>query len=154
MGTYRVAFIGCGPRGVAHARAYEHIARGTPVACADLKANRREAFAARFGVRPYADAAEMIEREKPHLVHVATRPDARVALLTLVSDLGVPACTVEKPIALGVSDWQCLCALEASSSTRIAVCHQFRWHVHLVRCREALQSGELGSLELLYLSSG
>ncbi|GIX05603.1 MAG: hypothetical protein KatS3mg115_0006 [Candidatus Poribacteria bacterium] len=74
--------------------------------------------------------------------------------MTLVSELGVPACTVEKPIATEVRDWRQLCALQEQTRTKFAVCHQFRWYPALVRCQEAVRSGRLGSVILLDLSCG
>ncbi len=154
MGTYRAAVIGCGARSGAHIEAYEHIDRAEVVACADIVPEKAEGRATAFGLAAYADSAEMIEAHKPDLVHVCTPPTARVDLLTLCSDLGVPGCTIEKPLATGVVDWHELCALEASTKTKIAVCHQFRWHQDLVKCREALASGKLGEIKFLEFSAG
>jgi len=124
------------------------------VACCDLIAERRERLASEFGLRAYADAAQMIDREKPDLVHVVTLPTARVELMQLVSDGGVPACLVEKPIAYQVRDWRALVALETASRTRFGVNAQFRYHSSLARCREALRSGRLGRLLFLDASAG
>ena len=154
MAKYRCAIVGCGPRAGWHARAYELITRGELVACCDLDAQRMEKFADDFGLTPHADAAEMIQKEKPDLVHIVTLPTARVELMRTVSDGGVPACIVEKPIACEVKDWKQVCELEARTSTKFAVGKQFRWHAHLTRCREALRSGRLGKLLFLDFSAG
>jgi predicted dehydrogenase len=66
----------------------------------------------------------------------------------------VPACTVEKPLAIGVDDWQKMCALAGRTSTRIAICHQFRWYPVVVRCQDALRSGKLGRVLFLDMSAG
>lgn len=154
MGSYRCAIIGCGGRARMHALAYKLIDRGELVACCDLIAERRERLAGEFGIKPYADAAEMIEKEKPGLVHVVTLPTARVELMQIASDRGVPACLVEKPIAYQVRDWRALVELEAKSRTRFGVNAQFRYHSSLTRCREALRSGRLGRLLFLDASAG
>jgi predicted dehydrogenase len=137
-----------------HALAYAHVRGGRLVACCDLEPDRAAALASELGLRPYGDASEMIRREKPDLVHLVTMPDTRVALMSLASDLGVPACLVEKPIAAEVRDWRRLSALAAGTRTRFAVGMQFRYHPHLTRCREALASGRLGRLLSLELSAG
>ena len=152
MAAYRAALIGCGHRGNANAESYSSIKEAALVACCDPVADRRDALAAKHGIRAYADARKMIEAEKPDVVHVATMPDTRVELLTLVSDLGVPLCTVEKPVACGVRDWKLLCVLEGRTGTKFAVSHQFRWQVHLARCREALV--QLGKVLFLDISAG
>jgi len=53
-----------------------------------------------------------------------------------------------------VADWRALLALEAGSETKFAVCHQFRWQRHLVKCQQALASGRLGKVLMLAASAG
>lgn len=95
----------------------------------------------------------MILAETPDVVHVATLPNFRIEPLTLVSDLHVPLCTVEKPIALGVKDWRKLGELEAKSNTKFAVSHQFRWHPHFVLCQQAVRAEEIGRVLFLDVSA-
>jgi predicted dehydrogenase len=134
--------------------AYNLITRGALVACCDIDAERREAFAAEFGIRGYGDAVEMIRAEQPDLIHLVTAPSLRVELMTIVHEQGVPLCLVEKPIATEVRDWRALVALEARSETRYGVNAQFRYHPDLTRCRQALASGRLGEVLFLDASAG
>jgi len=154
MAKYRSAIVGCGGRASGHAKAYGRITRGELVACCDLVTERREKFAQEYGLTGYSDAEEMIRKEKPDMVHIVTLPRARVKLMTMVSDLGVPACIVEKPIACEVKDWKSLVDLEAKTNTKFAVNQQYRWHPNLTRCRKALQSGKMGNLLFLDFSAG
>ncbi len=154
MEKYRSVLLGCGGRAYWHARAYKRIPRSELVACCDLVAERREKFAQEFGITGYEDGAEMIQKEKPDLIHIVTLPDARVDLMTMVTDEKVPACIVEKPIAYQVKDWRALVELEARSATKFGVNAQFRYHPVLTRCREALRSGKLGKLLFLDFSAG
>jgi predicted dehydrogenase len=151
---YRTAIIGCGGRARMHALAYQLISRGRLVACCDRHADKRDAFAREFGITPYADAAEMLAREQPDLVHLVTGPASRVEPMALMSEAGTPACIVEKPLACQVADWKQLVELEARSRTKFALCHQFRWHADLARCREALRSGRLGRILFMDFSAG
>lgn len=154
MAEKRAVVVSCAGRGKAHARAYDHIDGASAVACCDIRDDRREAMAAELGITGYADARAMIEDEKPDIVHLATGPTTRVELMSLVSDLGVPLCTVEKPIAVNVPDWRALTELERGSKTKFAVCHQFRWQRHLVQCQQAVDAGELGAMRFLDMSAG
>jgi predicted dehydrogenase len=154
MSTIRVATIGCGNRSRAHLRADQFIDGAQLVACCDPITERRENLAAEFGLRAYADAQRMLEVEKPDLVHLVTQPALRVELMTIVSDMGVPLSTVEKPIAAGVADWRALCELDQKSKTKFAICHQFRWQQHLVECQKAVASGKLGVVKFLDISAG
>jgi predicted dehydrogenase len=154
MKTYRAVVVGCGGRAPAHIEAYQHIPDTEVVACCAPSPARREPLAQKYGLRAYADPAEMIRAEHPDIVHLVTWPDTRVELMTLVSDLGVPLCTTEKPLATGADDWRKLVALERTSQTKFGVCHQLRWQPHLIKCQEALASGRLGKILLLDISAG
>ena len=137
MSKYRCAIIGCGGRAYGHANAYQQVSQGELVACANRSDTaRREKFAETFGITGYANAEEMLRTEKPDLVHLVAMPDQWRELMPMVSELGVPACLVEKPIACGVEDWRLLCELEARTATKFGVGKQYRWHPGLISCRE------------------
>ncbi|GAH62307.1 unnamed protein product, partial [marine sediment metagenome] len=152
--VYRSAIVGCGGRSTQHARAYKLISRGELVACCDLDTERRQSYAKEFGIRPYADVVEMIKKEEPDLVHIVTPPNVRVELMQVISDSGVSACIVEKPICCEVSDWKNLCELEEKTNTKFAVNHQLRWQPDFAHCQKALNSGKLGKLLFLDFSAG
>ncbi len=155
MPKYRSAIIGCGGRAYAHASAYQQVSRGELVACANRSnVARREKFAETFKTTGYTNAEEMLRKEEPDLVHLVTMPDQWRELMPMVSELGVPACLVEKPIACGVEDWRLLCELEAQTATKFGVGKQYRWHPDLKRCQNALRYDELGSLRFLDFSCG
>ena len=155
MPKYRTAIIGCGGRAHGHANAYQHVYQGELIACANRSdVARREKFADTFNITGYSDAEEMIRTEQPDLVHLVTMPDQWRELMPMVSELGVPACIVEKPIACNVADWRFLCELEAKTDTKFGVGKQFRWHPSLMQCQRALRYDELGSLRFLDFSCG
>ena len=151
---YKAALIGCGGRAPGHIEAYQHIDGAEVVACYAPSATRREPLAEKYDLHAYDDLTKMIQAEKPDIVHIITPPTARVDLMTTVSALGVPMCTVEKPLATQVKDWHQLEALEASSATKFGISHQLRWQPYLVKCRDALHSGALGEIKFLDFSAG
>lgn len=151
---YRVAVVGAGSRAANHIACYAEIPEAQVVAVADRSGRRSPTVAAHYGLRAYQDVGEMLERERPHLVHVVTGPEGRVHLMEQVAAAGVPLCTVEKPVAVGVSDYRRLCTLAATSSTRFAVSHQFSWHPTYVRLHEAIAAGDVGAVRWLEMSAG
>ena len=151
---YRVGVIGCGSRGSMHIDAYKLLNRGKVVACCDVVKEKADERAQEFGIKAYYDPEAMIKEEQPDLIHITTPPTARVNLLSLASDSGVPACTVEKPLATGVEDWHQLQDIEKAGASKIAVCHQFRWHRDFIRCQDAINSGDLGKVIFLDISAG
>jgi len=154
MKKYRSVILGCGHRAYEHATAYEHVNCGELVACCDIDKERLEKFRDHFGISGYDNLEEMIRKEKPDLIHLVTPPDSRVELMNIVSSEGIPACIVEKPIACEVKDWKKICKIERNSKTKFVVNHQMRFHPYLMKCREALKSGELGNLMFLDFSAG
>ena len=150
----KAVVIGCGNRGKDHVEAYGQIDEAKATACFSPDPARCHAFAAKHGLKAYVDAAEMIVGERPDIVHITTPPQPRVGLMRMVSDFGVPLCTVEKPVALGVADWRSITALQEKTKTRFAVCHQVRWQRHLRKCRQAIASGNLGEVKFIDMSAG
>lgn len=153
-GRRTVAVVGAGHRARQHLEPYAagRVEGAEPVACAAPSPESREELAADFGLDAYADARAMLAAVEPDLVHVTTPPDVRVDPLAAVVAAGVPVCTVEKPVALGVADWRELGGL-LDADTRIAVCHQFRWDPRLVRVREAVADGRIGDATALDASA-
>lgn len=154
MKKYRCVIVGCGPRSKEHARAYRLVDRGQLVACCDNNTLRLEEYSKEFNIRGYTDAAEMIKNEKPDLIHLVTPPFQRLELMRMVDDLGVPACLVEKPVACEVKDWQAMRDLESKTRTKFAVNQQVRYQPYLLKCRNAISSGELGKLLFVNFSAG
>ena len=94
--TYRAALIGCSRMGAfidnesgappgtqpprSHAAAFEACDRTEMVACSDLRVEVMEQVGTRYGVpkeRQYTDYREMIAKEKPDIIGVATQPESR-----------------------------------------------------------------------------
>ena len=98
---FKSCLLGCGPRARGHARAYEHVEKARLEAVCDKDPQRLRAFLEEFEVeRAYSDLREMLEREKPDLLHVVTQPTQRVEFFELAAETGVPAMLIEKPLAL------------------------------------------------------
>jgi predicted dehydrogenase len=147
------ALVGCGRRAAAYLEAYRRIEGVKPTACYAPTPGRRERLAARYGLRAYEDLEAMLLAEEPDVVHIVTWPDVRVELMERVSAFGVPAVTVEKPLATDAGDIRRLRDLDEATGTKFAVCHQLRWHPTLAQCREFLASGALGRPLLAEMSA-
>ena len=153
--SYRCAFLGCGPRAEGHAQAYDLITRGVKVACCDLNKERADAFAEKYQVpHRYTDLGEMLAKEKPDVVHMVTRPNLRVDLMTRLAEASVPGVIVEKPICVGADDYKALRQLEQESPTRFVVNHQLRHHPMILDFLARVQEGEIGEVRFLDASAG
>ncbi|HRT95032.1 MAG TPA: Gfo/Idh/MocA family oxidoreductase, partial [Planctomycetota bacterium] len=103
---YKSCCLGCGPRARGHADAYQHVRKARLEAVCDANAERLAKFADEFRIpRRYADVREMLEKEKPDLLHVVTQPEQRLEFFQLAEALRVPAVLVEKPLCLDAADF-------------------------------------------------
>ncbi|MEN6643252.1 MAG: Gfo/Idh/MocA family oxidoreductase [Armatimonadia bacterium] len=154
MMSFKCAFLGCGPRANGHAAAYAHITRGHKVACCDLDPERLSAFAAKYDIpATYTSLEEMLDKEKPDLVHMVTRPNLRVGLMQQLADAGVPAVLVEKPICIGADDYKALRSLDAATKTKYAVNHQLRHHPQILSLLQDVQDGKFGEVQFIDASA-
>jgi predicted dehydrogenase len=151
---YKCALIGCGRRAAGHAAAYRSVRRGTLVAACDPHEEKVRAFCERYGIpSQYTNVAQMLERERPDVIHVVTRPNARLDILELASDLGVPAAIVEKPIASGSEEYTALRRFAGRTRMKACVNHQLHFHPRLVELRKAVRDGAIGRVGFVEASA-
>ena len=153
--TYKCALLGCGPRAVSHIEAYQHVKRGRLVAICGRIEERVHDVGARFGIAAcYTGFEQMLNRERPDVVHVVTQPIHRVDVLTIAIENEVPAVIVEKPIAIQGEDYRELCKLQATTQTRICVNHQLHFHPRRLELERYVREGYVGELRFLDASAG
>jgi len=126
--TYRAAIVGT-RRGLHHAKAYEGLEpRMRVVAFCEADPDRRAEAAKATGLPVYADNGEMLERERPDIVHAVTSPLVPRALwVDPATSAGVRVLVVEKPLALRPSEAESLFDTAAGTGLKIAVNHQRRY---------------------------
>ena len=142
---YRVAIVGTGGIATAHATALAELAgRATLVAVCDTDRVRADAFAAEWG-NPlvYTDLDELLQAERPDLVHICTPPGSHVALAKRCLGAGVPA-LIEKPPALSLADMHALARAQEETGVPVLTVFQHRFGSAAVRLRELLGTGVLG----------
>ncbi|MFW6164027.1 MAG: Gfo/Idh/MocA family protein [Planctomycetota bacterium] len=146
--------LGCGGRARGHADAYRFVEKSRLEAVCDMNEERLHPFAEKWGVpRRYTDLDEMLETERPDLLHVVTQPQLRVELLTAACEHGVPAVLVEKPLCLDAEDFNAIAALGERTETRICVNHQLRFHPQTLEFIGLVRNGAIGELRLIDASA-
>jgi predicted dehydrogenase len=151
---YKCAILGCGGRAYGHADAYRFVQRGKLVAVCDMNEERLARFAERWAVPSrYTNYEEMLETEKPDLLHVVTPPQLRASLLGVASEHGVPAAIIEKPIAIQGEDYRELRALQAHTKTKICINHQLHFHPRSLEFQREVREGNIGELRFLDASA-
>lgn len=143
----KYALIGCGRISPNHIEAAKNNNLEFVAMC-DLLVEVMKKKSDKFGlgqVRQYTDYKEMLEKEKPELVAIATE-SGKHAAITL--DCIAAGCNViiEKPIALSIADADAI--IEAGREAGVVVCanHQNRFNKSVKKIREALEKGRFGKM--------
>ena len=96
-------------------------------------------------VRKYTDYKELLEKEKPELVGIATESGkhAAIALDCIAAGCNV---IIEKPIALSITDADAI--IKAGKKKGVVVCanHQNRFNKSVQKIRDALEKGRFGKM--------
>jgi len=153
---YKCAIIGVsGGRARGHAEAYEHVERGKLVAVSARTQEKLQAFGQEFGVGArYTDYREMLQREKPDLVHVNTPPDVRLEVFLAAEEAGVPSLLVEKPLAIQGEDWRDIRAFADTARTKVAINHQLHFHPRRQALQGIVRDGKIGDVRFIDASCG
>jgi predicted dehydrogenase len=107
-------------------------------------AERRDAFAARWGVASRSSAAEMAEKDGVEAVIVTTPHPMHRQHSVECSKTGLHV-LVEKPMALSVADCDAMIAAADQAGRLLGVISQRRWYPACRRIRDAIDSGKLGA---------
>ena len=158
---YKSAFLGCGGRARAHASAYRFVNGGKIGAICDMNEDLLNKFGDDFDVSSrYTDLDEMLEKEKPDLLHIVTAPvlrgtnqRIRYSLMKQASDHGVPAAIVEKPIAVESEDWKQIAGLAEETKTKFIVNTQLNFHPKNLELKQDVADGKIGDIKFIDASA-
>jgi len=151
---YKSASLGCGGRARGHAHAYQYVKKGKMVAICDLNEERLNSFGNDFGIeRRYTDIHEMLDKERPDLLHIVTLPTLRVPLMTIAAEHEVPVAIVEKPIAIQGEDWRQLRDLNAKCKTKFVVNTQLHFHPRNLELKRDVAEGRIGEIRFIDVSA-
>ena len=143
----RYALIGCGRISPNHIEAARNNNLNFVAMC-DIVSKVMQEKSERFGlqtVRKYTDYKELLEKEKPELVAIATESGKHAAIALDCIAIGCHV-IIEKPIALSIADANAI--IEAGKKAGVIVCanHQNRFNKSVQYIRKALEDGRFGRL--------
>jgi len=128
MARYRIALVGTGAIADYHMQALGALKeRVEVVAAVDVIQARVEAFCARHAIpRFYTDITEMLEKEHPDLVHIATPPHTHYDLI-LLSFIAGASVLCEKPLCLSLVELDRILAVEQRTGRYCSSVFQWRF---------------------------
>ena len=158
---YKTAMLGCGGRARGHADAYRFVKRGKLEAICDMNVDRLNSFGDDFNISArYTNLDEMLEKEKPDVLHIVTSPvipssekRIRYPLMKQASDHGVPAAIIEKPVAIEGEDWKQIAGLAKETKTKFVVNTQLDFHSKNLELKKDVAEGRIGEIRFVDASA-
>src|SRR5438105_96834 len=120
MATVRTALVGCGKVGQIHAAALRELPESEFVAVCDHDSARAEAFAGRFGARPFTDVGTMLREAGVEALVAATPHPLHAEPAVRAAEAGVHV-LVEKPMAANLKDCDAMLAAARKAGTKLGV---------------------------------
>ena len=145
----KVAIIGCG--GIAnqkHFPALKKLEQVEMIAFCDIIRERAEEAAEKFGIpgaKVYEDYKEMIDKEKPEVVHVCTpnREHAPMSIYAMEHDCHVMC---EKPMAKTYADAKAMLEIHKKTGKKLTIGYQNRFRRDVQFIKRACENDELGEI--------
>ena len=140
---FRVAIIGCGGIAQVHAAVLDKLPETELIACADIRPERADAMAEKYGCRAYSSMEALLDAETPDSVHLCTPHCFHAPMAKAAADRGI-AVFSEKPPVISREQWGLL--EEAASKVPFGVCFQNRYNPNVEEARRLIREGEYGAL--------
>jgi predicted dehydrogenase len=142
--TQRVAVVGLGRAGVAHAVMLSHIPGCELVAVADPRGAARAALRGMgFAVPAFPRLERLLDKHTPDAVFVCAPQRERAAVARVAVEAGLPV-LVERPMALTLEEAAELAGLAAARGVPLAVGHPLAHEPVFARLHELVRAGALG----------
>ena len=163
MEIYRAALIGCsrmvafidnevpkerGP--YSHAAGYEACERTRMIACSDLREEVMERVGLRYDVpkeHQYVDYKEMIDKERPEIVSVATQPEHRAEIVIYAAEHGARAIYAEKAMAASMEEADAMVEAVERNNVFFNMGTNRRWDPGYDAMKGVVDSGRIGALK-------
>lgn len=97
------------------------------------------------GVHQYKDYQEMLDKEKPELVAIATESGKHASIALDCIEAGCNL-IIEKPIALSIADADAIIKAAKSKGVKVCACHQNRFNKSIQKIRDALEKNRFGRM--------
>ncbi len=144
MSPLRIAVAGAGLMGRSHAQLLADHAQTQLAAFVDPAAHG-QSLAQEFGVPCHASLDELLARDKPDALIIATPNDWHVPQALQALAKGLPV-LLEKPVSATVAQGQLLLDAVQAAGARVLVGHHRAHSPIMAKAREVVQSGRLGRL--------
>lgn len=141
----RFAVIGCGRIAPKHAESIVALEEAELVAVCDSIPEKAQAFADKYGAKPYTSYEEMLAKEDLDVVTIATESNLHAPIGIAAAKAGKHV-MVEKPMAMTLESADELIRTCQEAGVKLAVIHQNRFNKSIKLMHQALEEGRFGNL--------
>lgn len=141
----RFAVIGCGRIAPKHAESIVALEEAELVAVCDIVPEKAQAFADKYGAKPYTSYEEMLKNEDLDVVTIATESNLHAPIGIAAAKAGKHV-MVEKPMAMTLESADELIRTCKEAGVKLAVIHQNRFNKSVKLMHKALEDGRFGKL--------
>lgn len=149
MNPLKTVVVGLG-MGKGHAKVLSQNPAFQLVAACDLKKDLLEEFSKNYpGTKTYSDFTELLEKEKPEVVVIATPNNFHAPLTIQAARSGVKGVYCEKPMAVNMKEAREMVRVCQENKVALAVNHQRRNAPVFRKMKELIDSGAIGKTVLI-----
>lgn len=141
----KVGIIGCGCIFTMHATSCDHLENATLVGVCDIKKDRADAAAKKYNVKAYYDYKELIDNEKPDVVHVCVPHYLHPIISRYALEHGVNV-LCEKPMSIKYEDGVENVRIAKENGLKYGIIFQCRYNNTSKLVKESLENGKLGKV--------
>ena len=141
----RIGVIGCGRVSVMHLGSIALLPEAELVACCDIKKDRAEAAAEKYGVKAYTSYEEMLNTEKLDAIHICLPHYLHSKVACYAFEKGVNVLT-EKPMDIDLVSAENAVKTAKEKGVLFGVVSQCRYNNAAQLVKKAVESGKLGKI--------
>ena len=144
---YRVAIVGCGGISHAHGNAWRNLPEIDIVGACDEKFESLKRFATEYNVQnTYNDLRQMLEKQEPDVLVVATWPSSHLKNVLEAVRCGVKGILVEKPITVNATQLEQMIQVTENANILLMEAFMYRHHPLTLAVKQKVAEGAIGEV--------
>lgn len=144
---YRVAIVGCGGISNAHGNAWRNLPEIEIVGACDEKFESLKRFATEYNVQnTYNDLRQMLEKQAPDVLVVATWPSSHLKNVLEAVRCGVKGILVEKPITVNATQLEQMIQVTERANILLMEAFMYRHHPLTLAVKQKIEEGAIGEV--------
>jgi len=133
-----------------HAAGYMACDRTDLIACSDVRTDVMAEFGKLYKIPPgaqYTDYRELIDKERPEILSIATQPEQRAEITIYAAEHGVKAIYAEKAMSASLGEAYAMVDALERYGVFFNLGTNRRWSIAYDQMKALVDSGELGALK-------